>query len=59
MAHPADKLSRSRRGKRRSHDHLTPPAVSTCPQCNAITRPHRVCKECGTYRGKEIVTLKN
>jgi len=59
MAHPADKMTRSKRGMRRSHDFLKPPAVATCPQCGALIRPHRVCKECGTYRGRDVIAPKN
>jgi large subunit ribosomal protein L32 len=59
MAHPSDKMTRSKRGMRRAHDFLTPPAVATCPQCNAVIRPHTVCRECGTYRGREVLQPKN
>ena len=26
-----------------------------CPKCGAEIRPHRVCPECGSYKGKEVV----
>ena len=26
-----------------------------CPKCGADIRPHRVCSECGNYKGKEVV----
>lgn len=58
MAHPSDKLTRSRRGKRRSHDFLVAPAVATCQNCGAVVRPHRVCAECGHYKGKEVIAAK-
>lgn len=58
MAHPSDKISRSNRGKRRSHDFLVKPGIATCPNCNAIIRPHHVCGECGHYKGKEIIAAK-
>ncbi len=27
-----------------------------CPNCGATIKPHRVCKECGYYDGKEVVS---
>ncbi len=59
MGVPADKTTRSKKGMRRSHHALTKPGVATCPQCNAFVRPHRVCQECGYYKGKEVVAIKN
>lgn len=55
MPTPKKKTSRSRRNMRRSHDSLSAPAMGTCSNCGAISRPHRVCAECGHYRGKEVV----
>lgn len=52
MAVPKRKTSRSRRGNRRSHDALRIPNLSTCPQCTEPKLPHRICPQCGTYRGK-------
>jgi len=55
MAVPKKKTSKSRKNMRRAHDFLTPPTVSTCPQCKAPKLPHRVCTSCGTYKGKEVL----
>jgi len=52
MAVPKRKTSRSRRGNRRSHDALRIPNLSTCPQCTEPKLPHRICPQCGTYKGK-------
>ena len=57
MAVPKGKTSRSVRNMRRSHDALTAPAVSLCPQCKEPKRPHRVCRNCGTYRGRQVVAV--
>ena len=35
---------------------LTAPGISTCPQCQEPKQPHRVCENCGTYKGKEIIS---
>ena len=55
MAVPKRRTSRTRRDTRRAHDALALPARSVCPQCKEPKRPHRVCPNCGTYRGREVV----
>jgi large subunit ribosomal protein L32 len=52
MGVPKRKISRARRGNRRSHDRLTVPGLSACPQCTEPKLPHTICSQCGTYRGK-------
>lgn len=60
MAVPKKKTSVSRKGLRRAGQHhkLYAVATSKCPNCGAITRPHRVCSSCGHYDGKQVFTLK-
>jgi large subunit ribosomal protein L32 len=55
MAVPKRKTSKRKRDQRRSHDAVGVPARSTCPQCGEPKQPHRVCRNCGTYRGRELV----
>lgn len=55
MAVPKRKTSRSRRGKRRAHQHLLSPSLSVCPRCKAPKLPHRVCPSCGYYKAKEFI----
>jgi len=52
---PKRKLSRRRRGNRRSHQGLSPVGLVECPQCHELRPPHRVCPHCGTYRGVEVI----
>jgi large subunit ribosomal protein L32 len=52
MAHPKRKISKTRRDKRRTHDKATAPTLSTCQNCGATVQYHRVCSECGHYKGK-------
>ncbi len=58
MPVPKKKTSRSKRNMRRSHDALTAPAVSTCPNCGASKAPHRVCAECGYYKDGQVVEVE-
>ena len=55
MAHPKSKISKTRRDKRRTHYKATEPALSACSNCGAIKLMHRVCPECGYYRGQVAI----
>jgi len=54
MAVQKSKVSRSRRGMRRSHDSLSGPTLSTDPTTGELHRRHHVSAE-GYYRGKQVV----
>ena len=56
---PKNKTSKSRRDKRRANWKMAPMYFITCPKCKELMLPHRVCKNCGTYRMREIVTIKD
>lgn len=58
MPQPKSKISRSRRGARRSHDAMARPSDSNCQNCGATVVSHRVCPSCGHYKGKEVVRPK-
>lgn len=58
MALPKRRHSKSRRDKRRTHDRLSSPQTTLCPQCNEPKLPHRVCLACGTYKGKTVLEVK-
>lgn len=55
MAVPKRKTSKARRDKRRTHWKLTVPGLVACPQCHEPKLPHRVCVNCGHYKGREAV----
>ncbi|MVO99199.1 MULTISPECIES: 50S ribosomal protein L32 [Paenibacillus] len=55
MAVPFRKTSKTRRDKRRTHFKLEVPGMVKCEQCAELKLSHRVCKNCGTYKGREIV----
>ena len=59
MAVPKRKVSKARRDKRRSSVwKLQAPTLVACPKCGAYHLPHRVCKQCGTYNGKTVLTVE-
>ena len=56
MAVPKRKVSSARQNKRRSNVwKLDAPTLVRCKQCGAYTVPHKVCGECGYYKGKQVV----
>lgn len=57
MAVPKSKITRSRRGMRRSHDSLSAEAHLECSNCGELKRPHHVCGACGHYGDKEVISM--
>ncbi len=55
MALPKVKLSKSKKGRRRSHLALKLVQLPPCPQCKRPRRPHTICPNCGYYAGREVV----
>jgi len=55
MAVPKRKTSPSRRNMRRAHDAIGSPAMSECPNCGEMKRPHHACPQCGYYKGREVI----
>ncbi|MFZ8932646.1 MAG: 50S ribosomal protein L32 [Bacteriovoracaceae bacterium] len=61
MAVPKKKTSVSRKGKRRAGQHhkLSRKHPMACPNCGDHTLPHKVCPSCGTFKGMEVIAMKN
>ena len=58
MPVPKKKTSPSRRNMRRSHHaKAAVHAVRNCPQCGELSAMHQVCKACGFYKGREVISL--
>ncbi len=58
MAVPAKKVSRARRGMRRSHQRAGWARANVCPECSEMRLPHHLCPYCGHYRGREILVVE-
>ena len=56
---PKKKRSKGRQGKNSAHFHITAPSLSECPQCHSAKLPHRVCRNCGYYNGREVVEVED
>lgn len=57
MAVQQNKVTRSRRNMRRSHDALVAANPAECPNCGELKRPHHVCASCGHYDDREVVSM--
>ncbi len=60
MAVPKRRTSHAKQGHRRSHHNLgAGKGVQYCGRCNEPVLPHRVCSNCGFYRGRDAVVMED
>jgi large subunit ribosomal protein L32 len=57
MAVPKKRTTGSKRNMRRSHHGKDKLRLSSCPKCSQPVMPHRVCPNCGTYKGREVIDV--
>ena len=57
MAVQKSRVTRSRRGMRRSHDALTNPTLSVEPTSGETHRRHQISPD-GYYRGRQVIKPK-
>ncbi len=55
---PKQKISRSKQGRRRSHQALVAPQLVACSNCGAMRKPHTVCDTCGYYKDEQIIEVR-
>lgn len=54
---PRHHMAKGKQLRRRSHLALKPLKLTLCLQCKKPALPHLVCKNCGYYRGQEVVNV--
>ena len=47
-----------RTAKRRTHDALMSIGLGECPHCHERKPPHRVCPNCGYYRERQALEVR-
>jgi large subunit ribosomal protein L32 len=57
MAVPFRRTSKAAKRRRRTHFKLAMPGMSVCENCGEMKFSHRICKACGTYRGREYIKV--
>ncbi len=55
MAVPKSKITKSRRGMRRSHDRLAASTYIEDADSGELRRPHHIDLKSGMYRGRQIL----
>jgi large subunit ribosomal protein L32 len=58
MAEPKKRLTRTRSGNRQSHDSISASQLVTCSNCKSKILPHRICQNCGYYKGNKVIKDK-
>jgi large subunit ribosomal protein L32 len=59
MAVPRKKVSRMKRGNRRSADALATPTIVEDKKTGNVRRPHHIDLKAGTYRDRQILPAKS
>jgi large subunit ribosomal protein L32 len=59
MAVPFRRTSKTRKRLRRTHFKLTVAGMSKCDKCGEPKLAHRVCKNCGHYKGELVEGVVN
>lgn len=49
--------TRSHTNNRRSHHALVQDQLAKCPKCGQFKLSHRICENCGTYNGREVLDV--
>jgi len=57
MAVPFRRTSKTKKRMRRTHLKKESPVITTCSNCGATLKPHRACKKCGFYAGKDVLNV--
>lgn len=56
---PKRKVSGMRRGNRRRYHFIEPLPMGACQTCGTLKPTHRMCPACGTYNGRQVITIKS
>ena len=59
MGLPGHRRTSSHKRRRASHFALKKLSLAACPKCKEPIRPHRACRNCGTYAGRKVLNLKS
>ena len=57
MAVPRHKHTRSKVGKTRMHKNIKRVVLGVCPKCKKPVLSHTVCRNCGIYKGQEVINV--
>jgi large subunit ribosomal protein L32 len=58
MGLPSKRRTKTSKKERASHFALKTQQLDKCPKCGKPVMPHHACSKCGSYKGKEVVSIK-
>lgn len=58
MAVPKRKTSKARKHSRSANWKLSAPNLIECSHCHELVESHKVCPNCGYYKGQEVIAKK-
>lgn len=59
MGLPGHRRTSSDKRRRASHFALKPIRFTVCSHCKQPVLPHQVCRNCGYYRGRQVLKFKS
>lgn len=54
---PKQRKTKSRQAQRRMHLFIKRRSLISCPKCGKPALPHIVCRNCGYYKGREVIDV--
>lgn len=58
MGLPAKRRTKQSKRERASHFALNKTSTIACSHCGQRVRPHEVCRNCGYYRGRQVLKIQ-
>ncbi len=58
MGVPKRKTSKMKKRQRKGANRYEGIKTGICTACQAPVLPHKVCSSCGTYKGKQVITVE-
>ena len=58
MAEPKKRTNNSKQGMRRMHDRFFGVTLSYCEKCHEPKESHKICYNCGSYKGNVVIDLE-
>jgi len=58
MGLPGHRRTSSHKRRRAAHFALKALSLTKCQKCQEVVEPHRACRNCGFYKGREVTNTK-
>ena len=58
MPVPKQRRSKSKKRIKKATWKIQAPQLRPCPKCGEKGLPHQACQACGTYKGRQVITIK-